>query len=80
MGGSLPPEGKIILVCLTLVFLWVVLTSCTAVRLPDKQCEQLAMPPFPQKAAISIDGDSVSADPGGRTILEYYTAARRILK
>lgn len=55
-------------------------TNVAPIKLPEKQCQKLEMPPLPQLATITIRGDQVMADTGGEEILRYYVAARRTLK
>lgn len=49
-------------------------------KLPDKECKQLLMPPVQQKVYIKIDGNKVEADEGGYQLLRFYVAARSTLK
>jgi hypothetical protein len=60
------------------------LTACTTnvapIKLPEQQCPKMEMPPVPQHVSLMIDGDKVTADSGGDTILRHYVAARNLLK
>jgi hypothetical protein len=60
------------------------LTACTTnvapIKLPEKECKRLDMPPLPQKAVIRIDGSSIDVDEGGSQVIRNYVAARNLLK
>lgn len=43
-------------------------------------CKKLAMPPVPQKVTLQIDGDKITADEGGETLLRGYVQARELLR
>ena len=50
-------------------------------KIPEKTCPRLALPPVPAKVNLSIDGDRIlAADPGGETVLRGYVRARQLLR
>ena len=55
----------------TLAFL--LLAGCVDVapnlKIPEAQCSKMDMPPIPQKATLTIDGDKIIADEGGENLL-----------
>lgn len=90
--GELDQEEEPSLEVLSFVVFWLVVlligilsagcstTVAPNLKLPEKTCERLEMPPLPQSAWVQIRGDQVMADSGGEAILRYYVAARRMLK
>ena len=56
------------------------LASCVSapvdLKLPEKKCEHMFMPPVPKKATLIIDGDKISADEGGELLLRGYVVYR----
>lgn len=52
-------------------------------KLPErsaKACPQKELLPVPQKAFLSINGDTVVSDAGGDMLLRQYVLARELLK
>lgn len=49
-------------------------------KLPERTCPRLALPPIPEDVLIDIQGDRVTANTGGETLLRYYVQARELLR
>lgn len=56
------------------------MTVAPDLKLPENQCNRLAMPPVPQDAELVIHGDKIQADKGGEALLRYYVRARQLLR
>lgn len=48
-------------------------------KLPEQTCAKLDMPAIPQSVHLAIEGDKVTADDGGDTLLRGYVRARQLL-
>lgn len=66
------------------ILISLLLSGCVSapvdLKLPEKKCEHMFMPPVPQKATLIIDGDKVSADSGGELLLRGYVDARNLFR
>ena len=66
--------------------LFISLNGCAPVaiapnlKLPERECPRLVMPPIPEHVFLKIEGDKVSSDDGGDTMLRGYSRARQLLQ
>ena len=70
-----------------LLWMGIFITGCVSapiapnLKIPEKTCPRLELPPVPEKVNLSIDGDRILiADPGGETVLRGFVQARDLLR
>ena len=56
------------------------MTVAPDLKLPEQQCNRLAMPAVPQDAELTIHGAEIHADKGGEELLRFYVRARQLLR